>query len=184
MATNNTINANSTSPLAVAGGGTGANTLTIHGLLKGDAAGAVSALPAATDGQLPIGSTGADPVLATLTAGPGITITNGPGSITIDTAMVSSKRFKERITDMADRSDRVMQLRPVNFSYKQDASHVMQWGLIAEEVAEIMPELVTYDVLGEPYTVRYNDLPAILLNEMQKMAARIKQLEEKCSSKE
>jgi hypothetical protein len=83
MATNNTINANSTTPLGVAIGGTGANTLTIHGLLKGDAAGAVSALPAATNGQLPIGSTGADPVLGTITAGAGINVSNGAGTITI-----------------------------------------------------------------------------------------------------
>src|ERR1700733_7940345 len=83
MSTNNVINANTTSPLPVGDGGTGANTLTIFGLLKGDAAGAVSALPAATNGQLPIGSTGADPVLATITAGSGITVTNSAGSITI-----------------------------------------------------------------------------------------------------
>lgn len=437
MAITNVVNANVTTPLPVGQGGTSATTLTIHGLLKGDAAGAVSALPAATNGQLPIGSTGADPVLATLTQGSGITITNGAGSITIaasgggggitdleaddtntasgttvtvagdgvniftiadnattltvsqgpslvipatnaaltegtisqagnvtlhtyssgflpnlfvgtacgngtntgianittgyqcmsqltsgqfnvsmgasalqnvedgsnnvsvggsssslvisgssncalgDTALgallsgsfntaigntslsnidtgsnnialgdhagtglvgisssnicignlgdgnesntirigtegssagqqnlcfiagianatvtgspviidvttgqlgvtVSSERFKERITDMAERSDRVMQLRPVNFAYKQDSTHGMQWGLIAEEVADVMPELVTYDMLGAPYTVRYNDLPAILLNELQKLHKRVAELEAKC----
>lgn len=67
----------------VEGGGTGATSFTAHSLLLGQGTSAVSALGAATNGQLPIGSTGADPVLATLTAGSGISISNGAGSITI-----------------------------------------------------------------------------------------------------
>ena len=70
-------------PLDVAYGGTGVATLTDHGLLVGSGASDITALAAATNGQLPIGSTGADPVLATLTAGSGINITNGAGSVTI-----------------------------------------------------------------------------------------------------
>lgn len=424
MATNNVINANSTTPLPVADGGTGANTLTIHGLLKGDAAGAVSALPAATNGQLPIGSTAADPVLSTLTAGSGITITNGAGSITIaasggggggittltaddtntatgatvtiagDTTnifttannastltisqgpalvlpatdaglaqgvisvggqviasfggtdnvflgasvgnggssgfnvgigaaclsaistgvrniamglsslsaldagtgnvaigyntgtslnsntgnynvaigfdalsslatgianvaigldaggvltgaetsniyilnngvtgesntirigtqgtsqgqqnvcaiagifgatvdagsgvpvvidntgllgtVVSSARFKKNINDMGDRSSKVMNLRPVNFSYKEDPTNSMQFGLIAEEVAEVMPELVVYDASHNPHSVRYHELPSILLNEIKKLTKRVEDLEAKLALK-
>jgi hypothetical protein len=68
----------------VAGGGTGATSFTAHSLLLGQGTSAITALGAATDGQLPIGSTGADPVLATLTAGTGISISNGAGSITIN----------------------------------------------------------------------------------------------------
>lgn len=424
MSTNNVINANSTSPLPVGDGGTGANSLTIHGLLKGDAAGAVSALPAATNGQLPIGSTAADPVLATITAGSGITVTNGAGSITIaasgggggigtleaddtntatgatvtiagDTTnifttannastltisqgpalvlpatdaglaqgvisvggqviasfagtdnvyvgpftgngvgssfnvgvgaqclsaiasgtqnvalglnsltsldngngnisighnacttlnsntavynvgigesalsslgtgganvaiglnagavltstetsniyllnngvtgesntirigtqgstlgqqdacaiagifgatvdvlsgvpvvidntgllgtIVSSARFKKNITDMGDRSSKVMGLRPVNFSYKEDVTNSMQFGLIAEEVAEVMPELVVYDGAHNPHTVRYHELPSILLNEIKKLAKRVEDLEAQLSKGE
>jgi hypothetical protein len=424
MSTNNVINANTTSPLPVGDGGTGANTLTIHGLLKGDAAGAVSALPAATNGQLPIGSTAADPVLATITAGSGITVTNGAGSITIaasggggggittltaddtntatgatvtiagDTTnifttannastltisqgpalvlpatdaglaqgvisvggqviasfagsdnvylgpftgngvgssfnvgvgaqcltaiasgtenvalglnsltsldngngnvsighnacttlnsntavynvgigeaalsslgtgsanvaigldagavltgsetsniyilnngvtgesntirigtqgttlgqqnvcaiagifgatvdvgsgvpvvidntgllgtVVSSARFKKNITDMGDRSSKAMNLRPVNFSYKEDVTNSMQFGLIAEEVAEVMPELVVYDGAHNPHTVRYHELPSILLNEVKKLAKRVDELEAKLAQK-
>ena len=67
----------------VADGGTGASTFTDHGFLIGSAAGAITALAEATDGQLPIGDTGADPVLATITAGTGITVTNAAGSITV-----------------------------------------------------------------------------------------------------
>lgn len=84
MATNNVINANIVTPLIVTDGGTGVNTLTLHGLLLGNAAGAIVSLAEATDGQLPIGSTGTNPVLNTLTPGAGVSITNGPGTITID----------------------------------------------------------------------------------------------------
>jgi hypothetical protein len=72
-----------TNPLAVAYGGTGAATLTDGGILLGSGTGAVTALGQAVDGQLPIGSTGLDPVLGTLTAGVGISIANGAGSISI-----------------------------------------------------------------------------------------------------
>jgi len=72
-----------TGTLVVANGGTGRATLTNHGLLVGAGTAAITQLANATDGQLPIGSTGADPVLATITAGTGISVTNGAGSITI-----------------------------------------------------------------------------------------------------
>ena len=72
-----------TLPLGVASGGTGASLLTDHSLLVGSGTDPITALGAATNGQLPIGSTGNDPVLATLTSGDGISITNGAGSITI-----------------------------------------------------------------------------------------------------
>lgn len=72
-------------PLVVAKGGTGAATLTDHSLLVGSGTDAVTALGAATNGQLPIGSTGADPVLAGITGTANhITVTNGAGSITLD----------------------------------------------------------------------------------------------------
>ena len=67
----------------VASGGTGAISLTAHGVLVGEGTSAVVSLAVATNGQLIIGSTGADPVVAALSAGDGITITNGAGSITI-----------------------------------------------------------------------------------------------------
>lgn len=69
--------------LVVSNGGTGRATLTNHGLLVGAGTAAITQLANATNGQLPIGSTGADPVLATIAAGTGITVTNGAGSITI-----------------------------------------------------------------------------------------------------
>ena len=72
--------------LTVANGGTGASTLTDGGVLLGSGTGAVTALGQASNGQLVIGSTGADPVLSTLTAGTGVTITNTAGAIEIAAA--------------------------------------------------------------------------------------------------
>ena len=70
--------------VVVAGGGTGATSLTAHSLILGQGTSALTALGAATNGQIPIGSTGTDPVLETLTAGTGISISNAAGSITIN----------------------------------------------------------------------------------------------------
>ncbi len=81
MATQNAIG--TTIPIPVASGGTGAITETAHSLILGQGTSAFTALGAATNGQIPIGSTGADPVLATITQGTGITVTNGAGTITI-----------------------------------------------------------------------------------------------------
>jgi hypothetical protein len=83
----------------------------------------------------------------------------------------SSRRFKYEIQDMGEVSDKLLRLRPVTFRYKQvqtDGSHPLQYGLIAEEVAEVMPELVAYDADGQPQTVQYHVLPTLLLNELQK----------------
>ena len=93
--------------------------------------------------------------------------------------VLSSRRFKDNIQDMSDASSDVMKLRPVTFHYKEDGDKKLQYGLIAEEVEEVMPRLVAYDEHGEVYTVRYNELPAILLNEIQKMSKRIEELESK-----
>lgn len=84
-----------TIPVVVSSGGTGQTTLTNHGLLVGAGTAAITQLANATNGQLPIGSTGLDPVLSTLTAGTGISITNAAGSITI---AVSGSAVIETIT--------------------------------------------------------------------------------------
>jgi hypothetical protein len=84
---------------------------------------------------------------------------------------VSSRRFKENILDMGDSSSKLFQLRPVSFFYKpqyDDGSHLQQYGLIAEEVAKVYPEMVAYDRDGQPYTVKYQLLAPMLLNELQK----------------
>jgi hypothetical protein len=84
---------------------------------------------------------------------------------------VSSIRFKEAVRNMGETSDVLMQLRPVTFLYREevaDGDDAPQYGLIAEEVAEVAPELVVSDAEGQPYSVRYHVLPSMLLNEMQK----------------
>ncbi len=90
---------------------------------------------------------------------------------------VSSKRYKENIANMADYSSDIYKLRPVTFTYKVGDDKSQQSGLIAEEVAEVMPALVVNDPEGLPQSVKYHDLPALLLNEIQKLEARIRHLE-------
>lgn len=83
MPTNNSINLNATGIAKYDGAGTfSATTTTLHSILLGAASNAINNL-ALTNGQLAIGSTGADPSAATLTAGTGVSITNGAGSITV-----------------------------------------------------------------------------------------------------
>ena len=87
----------------------------------------------------------------------------------------SSLRFKEQVRDMGDSTDALMRLRPVTFLYKPDYANgerTLQYGLIAEEVAKVYPELVAYDNEGQPYSVRYQYLSTMLLNEVQKQYRR------------
>jgi len=90
--------------------------------------------------------------------------------------MLSSARYKRDIRDMGGASANLMKLRPVSFRYKNDPSGTLQYGLVAEEVARVYPELVAYDHDGKPLTVRYQELNAMLLNEVQKQARDNKEL--------
>jgi polyhydroxyalkanoate synthesis regulator phasin len=86
----------------------------------------------------------------------------------------SSRRFKENIHDMGDASEGLMRLRPVTFRYKQpfdDGSKPIQYGLIAEEVAEVYPDLVARSADGQIETVKYQLLDPMLLNEVQRQHA-------------
>jgi Chaperone of endosialidase len=90
--------------------------------------------------------------------------------------VLSSRRFKQQITDMGDTSSKLFQLRPVNFFYKpqfDDGTHLLQYGLIAEEVAKVYPEMVVYDNDGQILTVKYQLLAPMLLNEVQRQHARL-----------
>jgi hypothetical protein len=93
----------------------------------------------------------------------------------LGTDLSSSRRFKEEIRDIAVESDGLMKLRPVAFRYKPefDPAGLAQYGLIAEEVAEVYPDLVTCDGEGQPVSVRYHLLEPLLLNEMQKQRRSI-----------
>jgi hypothetical protein len=82
----------------------------------------------------------------------------------------SSKRFKNEIKAMAKTSETIYALEPVTFRYKPelDPDEVLQFGLVAEEVAKVNPELVERDEDGKPYSVRYEAVNAMLLNEFLK----------------
>ena len=80
----------------------------------------------------------------------------------------SSRRFKKEIKPMGQTSEAIHALKPVTFHYKIDTTGRPQFGLIAEEVAETNPDLVVRDERGEIYTVRYDAVNAMLLNEFLK----------------
>jgi Chaperone of endosialidase len=81
---------------------------------------------------------------------------------------VSSRRFKKEIKAMDNASEAIHALKPVTFHYKSDTTSTPQFGLIAEDVAAVNPDLVVRDENGEIYTVRYEAVNAMLLNEFLK----------------
>jgi Chaperone of endosialidase len=101
---------------------------------------------------------------------------NGGGRL--GTSNASSLRYKDDVRAIGADSDRLMDLRPVAFKYKPeyDPKALPQYGLIAEEVANVYPELVTRDSEGRPDGVRYHLLDPLLLNEIQKQRCEIEEL--------
>jgi trimeric autotransporter adhesin len=91
--------------------------------------------------------------------------------------IASSRRFKKEIKSMDKASEAILALKPVTFHYKSDTKGTPQFGLIAEEVAEMNPDLVGGDNNGEIYTVRYDAVNAMLLNEFLKEHRKVEQLE-------
>jgi hypothetical protein len=84
--------------------------------------------------------------------------------------MTSSRRFKEAIAPMDQASEALFVLEPVTFHYKKkiDPTATSQFGLVAEEVEKVNPDLVVHDEQGKPYAVRYDAVNAMLLNEFLK----------------
>jgi len=80
----------------------------------------------------------------------------------------SSRRFKTEIKPMDKTSEAILALKPVTFHYKSDTKDTPQFGLIAEDVAKVNPDLIVRDKNGEVYTVRYEAVNAMLLNEFLK----------------
>jgi len=89
----------------------------------------------------------------------------------------SSRRFKKEIKPMDQTSEAILALKPVTFHYKTDSKDTPQFGLIAEEVAEVNPDLVVRDENGQIYTVRYDAVNAMLLNEFLKEHRKVEQLQ-------
>jgi hypothetical protein len=89
--------------------------------------------------------------------------------------IVSSQRFKADIKPMDKASEAILALKPVTFRYKQeiDSAGTPQFGLVAEDVEKVNPDLVVRDAEGEVYTVRYDAVNAMLLNEFLKERRQI-----------
>ena len=96
--------------------------------------------------------------------------------------MSSSRRFKQAIQPMDKASESILALKPVIFHYNSDAKETPQFGLIAEEVAAVNPNLVVRDENGEIYTVRYDAVNAMLLNEFLKEHRKVEQMEKQIAA--
>jgi hypothetical protein len=101
---------------------------------------------------------------------------NANGKLGIST---SSRRFKERITPMEETSEALFALKPVTFRYNKeiDSAGTSQFGLVAEDVENVNPDLVVRDKEGKPYSVRYDQVNAMLLNEFLKEHRKVEKLE-------
>ncbi|HEY6111081.1 MAG TPA: tail fiber domain-containing protein [Chthoniobacterales bacterium] len=91
----------------------------------------------------------------------------------------SSARFKDQIKPMDKASEAILALKPVTFRYKKeiDPEGISQFGLVAEEVEKVNPDLVARDADGKPYTVRYEAVNAMLLNEFLKQHRKVEEQE-------
>ena len=111
----------------------------------------------------------------------GITTVNNDGLfVVIDSAgqlgtMSSSRKFKKEIKPMDNASEAILALKPVRFHYKSDKTNRPEFGLIAEDVAKVNPDLVVRDEYGEIYTVRYEAVNAMLLNEFLKEHRKVEE---------
>jgi Chaperone of endosialidase len=103
-------------------------------------------------------------------------VVNANGKLGVTT---SSKHFKEAIKPMDEASEVILALKPVTFHYKKelDPEGIPQFGLLAEEVEKLNPALITRDADGKPYTVRYEAVNAMLLNEFLKEHRKVQQQE-------
>jgi hypothetical protein len=112
----------------------------------------------------------------------GVTVPTGVGVVIDNTGhlgtVVSSERFKDAIKPMDKASDAILALQPVTFHYKKelDPQGIPQFGLVAEQVEKVNPDLVARDDQGKPYTVRYEAVNAMLLNEFLKEHRKVEAL--------
>ena len=113
----------------------------------------------------------------TATSSGGVAVfVNGFGKLGTST---SSQRFKEEIKPMDKASEALFSLKPVTFRYKKeiDPQAIPQFGLVAEDVEKVNPELIVRDKEGKPYSVRYDQVNAMLLNEFLKEHRKVQELE-------
>ena len=118
----------------------------------------------------------------TSSGGAGVFI-NSSGQLGTST---SSRRFKDEIKPMAEASDALFALRPVTFRYKKeiDPKRIAQFGLVAEEVEAVNSDLVVRDKAGKPYSVRYEQVNAMLLNEFLKEHRKVQEQDRRLQEQE
>ena len=97
-------------------------------------------------------------------------------------ACISSERFKKDIESIDKASEAIFSLKPVTFHYKNDKTNIPQFGLIAEEVAKVNPALIAVDKEGKPYSVRYQQINAMLLNEFLKEHRELQELKKQVAA--
>jgi hypothetical protein len=111
----------------------------------------------------------------------GVVFVNGAGQLGI---AISSARFKDEIKSIDKASEGILALRPVTFRYKNeiDPDRTPQFGLVAEEVEKVNPDLIIRDPDGKPYTVRYEAVNAMLLNEFLKEHKTVQELKKEIAA--
>jgi hypothetical protein len=117
-------------------------------------------------------------ILGNTLSGASNVVISSTGQLGVQPMVVSSRRYKDDIQDMGYASSGLLKLRPVTFHYKKpaaDGSKPLEYGLIAEEVADVYPELVIRGADGQIESVQYAKLPAMLLNEVQKQQRQIQE---------
>jgi trimeric autotransporter adhesin len=192
----NALDANTTGNLntAIGVGALGGNTIGSNNIALGFGAGARLATGnhniyigdagsgGGESGKIRIGTDGMQN--STFIAGiSGATVSDGVGVIVGANGklgtVVSSMRFKDEIRPMDKASEAILALKPVTFRYKHDLDpkSILQFGLVAEEVEKVNPALVARDEQGKPYTVRYEAVNAMLLNEFLKEQRKVQDLE-------
>jgi hypothetical protein len=116
----------------------------------------------------------------TSTGGAGVFV-NGDGQLG---TVTSSQRFKQEIKPMGNASDALFALKPVAFRYKKDIDPkgTPQLGLVAEDVEKVNPDLVVRDREGKPYSVRYDQVNAMLLNEFLKEHSTVQELKKEIAA--
>ncbi len=132
------------------------------------------------EGAIRIGTRGTH-LMARIAGISGATVADGVGVVINPDGQLgtitSSARYKEAIKPMKSESDAILSLQPVTFRYKKelDPNAIPQFGLVAEQVAKVDPDLVARDEKGKPYTVRYEAVNAMLLNEFLKEHRKVEE---------
>ena len=92
--------------------------------------------------------------------------------------LASSERYKTQVASMGSSTAKLKHLRPVTFHLRSDPQAGVQYGLIAEEVAKVYPELVIRGDKGQIEGVRYEELTPMLLNEIQRQQAQLRDMQQ------